>query len=336
MASQFGDSSWSAVILAGGDGVRLSSFTRKVFGYHIPKQFCPLFEGKTLLEQTMRRVSLQVPLSQTITVLNCAHERFYSPLLDGTAHRNLFIQPENRGTAPAILGALLRLIESGHTGAVAIFPSDHYVSDDALFMDQVSSAFYAVDRSPRLIVLLGITPDGPETDYGWIEPGAPLPGTDSAFEQISEIRCFWEKPPPAVACELYDRGYLWNSFIAIANAEVLLSLIAVAVPEVYSALARVRSSLGTANESEALRTVYRDLPSVDFSRRVLAEFATELAVLRVAGVSWSDLGDPARLLGIMSGGRISGDDTRTPGSPYFAAPSGQQPIARNKAFRCQQ
>jgi mannose-1-phosphate guanylyltransferase len=335
MASLLNDPACAAVILAGGDGVRLSSFTRKVFGYHIPKQFCPMFEGKTLLEQTLRRVSLQVPLSQTITVLNCAHERFYSPLLDGTAHRNLFIQPENRGTAPAILGALLRLIESGHTGAVAIFPADHYVSDDAVFMDHASRALRAVERSPRLIVLLGIMPDGPETDYGWIEPGAPLPGTDPAFEQISEIRCFWEKPLPAIACELYDRGYLWNSFIVVANVEVLLSLIAVAVPELYSALVRIRSSLGTANEKDALRTVYRDLPSIDFSRRVLAEFATELAVLRVAGVSWSDLGDPERLLAIMSGdGRISGGGPPIPGSPYFAVPGGQQRIARNRAFQC--
>ena len=55
---QADDPNYAAVILAGGDGVRLSSFTRKVFGYHLPKQFCPLFEGETLLDRTMRRVSL--------------------------------------------------------------------------------------------------------------------------------------------------------------------------------------------------------------------------------------------------------------------------------------
>ena len=58
---QSDESRYAAVILAGGDGVRLSSFTRKVFGYHVPKQFCPLFKGETLLEQTMHRVSLIVP-----------------------------------------------------------------------------------------------------------------------------------------------------------------------------------------------------------------------------------------------------------------------------------
>ena len=77
--SYFDDSNYAAVILAGGDGVRLSSFTREVFGYHLPKQFCPLFEGKTLLEQTMRRVSMLVPPAQTLTVLNRAHREVLLP-----------------------------------------------------------------------------------------------------------------------------------------------------------------------------------------------------------------------------------------------------------------
>ena len=64
--SYFADSNYSAVILAGGEGVRLSSFTREIYGYHLPKQFCPLFEGETLLEQTMRRVSLLVPPAQNL------------------------------------------------------------------------------------------------------------------------------------------------------------------------------------------------------------------------------------------------------------------------------
>jgi mannose-1-phosphate guanylyltransferase len=297
---QIHDPNYGAVILAGGDGVRLSSFTRQVFGRHFPKQFCPLFKGETLLEQTMRRVSLLVPPTRTITVLNCAHERFYCRLLSGTAFRNLLIQPENRGTAPAILCALMRFIEAGHTGAVAIFPSDHYVSDDCIFMRQVSTALRAVDLSPQLIVLLGIAPDGPETEYGWIEPGAHVATTQSAFGQIRQIRRFWEKPSSGVARNLYDRGYLWNSFVLIANAPVLMSLIARALPELYPALTRIRPFLGTARENEVLRTSYRDLPTVDFSGRVLAQFPAELAVLPVTGVSWSDLGDPKRLLAVIS------------------------------------
>src|SRR6202167_6228476 len=209
--SNFDDCKYASVILAGGAGVRLCSLTPEVFGHPIPKQFCPLFEGSTLLEQTVRRVSLLVHPAQTLTVLNRSHREFYAPLLNVTPWQNLLIQPENRGTAPAILCALLRLIETGHTGPLAIFPSDHYVSDDFVFMLHVATALRAVARSPQLTVLLGIAPDGPETDYGWIQPGSPLALPTGVIGKISRVRRFIEKPSAEVAGDLYERNYLWNS-----------------------------------------------------------------------------------------------------------------------------
>src|SRR6266481_2707333 len=333
--SSFDDFNYAAVILAGGDGVRLSSFSREVYGYHLPKQFCPLFEGKTLLEQTMYRVSLLVPPSQTLTVLNRAHRQFYSPLLDGTATSNLLIQPENRGTAPAILCALLRLIETGRTGPVAIFPSDHYVSDDSAFMLHVATAFRAVSRSPQLTVLLGIAPDGPETEYGWIEPGSPLSLPDAGVGKISRIRRFLEKPSPEVARGLYDRNYLWNSFVLIANATTLLALIARAIPELYERFSDVRPFFGGAAEQEILQTIYRHLPSVDFSARVLAEHPAEFSVLPVNGVNWSDLGDPKRMVAAISnrGRRILGGNQNVPRSQPFAITGGPEQTDRSKAFQ---
>ena len=295
----------AAVILAGGEGLRLSSFTRKVFGYHVPKQFCPLFERETLLERTLRRVSPIVPPVQTITVLTEAHERFYTPLLASTPSSNLLIQPDNRGTAAAIMGALYRLIAAGHDGAVAILPSDHYVSDDSIFMRHVAAAFRAVEMAPRLNVLLGIEADGPETEYGWIEPGAPVASSPPALGQIKQIRRFWEKPSPDLARYLHGRDCLWNSFVLVANASMLLSLMARALPEMHRAFAPI---VDDAADDEILRSIFSDLPSADFSSSVLAKFPQEFSVLPVTGVSWSDLGDPRRLLAAISndGGRISG------------------------------
>jgi mannose-1-phosphate guanylyltransferase len=290
----------AAIILAGGDGVRLSPFTRRIFGYQLPKQFCPWFEGETLLEQTMRRVSIVAPLSRTITVLNRVHERFYSPLVPGIAPRNLLIQPENRGTAPAILGALLRLVEAGYTGTVAILPSDHYVSDDGKFMAHVATAFAAVELSARLIVFFGVPPEGPETEYGWIEPGAPVAGAHSSFKRIVWIRRFLEKTSPELAEELYAGGCLWNSFVFVANTANLLTLFAQALPALFASFARIRALIGTAGEREILEAVYGELKAVNFSDRVLAEFPTALAVLPIKGVKWSDLGEARRLLAVMS------------------------------------
>jgi mannose-1-phosphate guanylyltransferase len=332
-APQSDETGYAAVILAGGDGVRLSSFTQKVFGYHLPKQFCPLFEGETMLERTMRRVSLVVHPARTVTVLNRLHERFYSPILRGVASARLLVQPENRGTAPAILGALLQLAEKGHTGPVAIFPSDHYVSDDSVFMRHVTAAFHAVELAPRLAILLGITPDGPDTEYGWIEPGALVAAKHPVLEQVSQIRRFCEKPSPEVARDLYGRNCLWNSFILVGNVLNLLSLTAGALPEIYAEFTKNESFTDAGSDRETLGRIFRDLPSADFSRSVLAEFPAEFCVMPVRGVGWSDLGDARRLLAAISSSNalISGGILDIPESQSFAIPDHQRQTSRHKA-----
>ena len=115
----------SSIILAGGDGTRLNSLTRKIAG-----------------EQ---------------------NERFYKPLAFNGIETNLAVQPTNRGTAPAVLFGLFRLIKLGQQGTVAIFPSDHYVSDDFKFMSHVEVAATAVSSHLGRIVLLGNSWDRPET-----------------------------------------------------------------------------------------------------------------------------------------------------------------------------
>jgi mannose-1-phosphate guanylyltransferase len=129
-----------AIILAGGDGTRLSEITRRISGDSTPKQFCPVIGNTSLLEQTRLRAALVVDKNRILTVLNHAHERHYRDLVNEILPENLVIQPGNRGTAPAILYALMRLSEVARDAYVAVFPSDHFVSDDHEFMHHVDSA----------------------------------------------------------------------------------------------------------------------------------------------------------------------------------------------------
>jgi len=281
------------VILAGGDGFRLRPLTRMIAGDNRPKQFCPVLGQETLLEQTRRRSALVIPPERTLVVVTGAHERFYAPVIADMGSRSVVVQPENRGTAPAILLALLRVAALAPTGSVAIFPSDHYVSDDPAFMAYVEAAFDAVLARPDLVSLLGITPDGPEVEYGWIEQGEWIRGQGpGALYRVSR---FWEKPSPAVAQMLLARGCLWNSFVMVARVPTLLSLIRRCVPSLYYAFASIRPTLDTFGQEEALRRLYAGLPSTNFSREVLAREPLNLAVLPVNGVTWADLGDPHRV-----------------------------------------
>ena len=282
------------LILAGGDGLRLRPLTRMIAGDERPKQFCPIVNGKTLLDITRERVTHGISRSHIFEVVNRSHQRFYAPLQQYLPPTQVVIQPANRGTAPAIVYSLLRIAARSPTGSVAIFPSDHYVSSDEVFMAYVRVAFDAVQENPDSVILLGIEPEGPEVQYGWIEPGETLPNRRSI--SIYRIRRFWEKPLFEHAKSLFARDCLWNTFVMVGHIPSILKLVERATPELYRAFLRLRTVLGTAAEAQTAASLYDAIPNRDFSHDVLAKHPERLAVLPVPGVSWKDWGEPRRVL----------------------------------------
>jgi mannose-1-phosphate guanylyltransferase len=282
-----------AVILAGGDGTRLQSLTRTISGDDRPKQFCPIIGGQTLLDQTRRRIALSVTPEQTLTVLTRTHERFYAPLLRSTAKTCLIVQPENKGTAPAILFSLLRIAQLSPKAIVAFFPSDHYFSDDQQFMSHIESAFAATRTHPETVTLLGIKPESPEVEYGWIEPDRSLFG--QLPRAISRVRKFWEKPSALVARGLMERGCLWNSFVMVGRVDAFLKMTQRALPELFALFSAIARTFGTSSETAALTELYSSIPSSNFSHEVLALRPNDLTVMQVSEVGWSDLGEPKRV-----------------------------------------
>jgi mannose-1-phosphate guanylyltransferase len=295
-ADTHGADCW-AVILAGGDGTRLRPLTRMISGDERPKQFCALLGDETLLNQTMRRTALTISPNRTLLILTETHERFYASLLADLPRDSLVIQPKNAGTAPAILYTLLRMSKIAPSSAAAFFPSDHYFSDDAVFMAQVETAFEIVRGRDDLVVLLGIEPEWPEPSYGWIEPVS----SESAKKAgaLWWVRRFWEKPAPELARELMERGCLWNSFVMVGRVSAFLKMIRHAAPELYASFAALEPALHTHQEEMLVRKLYSRLDDVNFSQHVLAAHPPSLAVLRVGGMKWSDLGEPQRALSVM-------------------------------------
>ena len=293
-----GAKSWWALVLAGGDGVRLRALTRRIAGDERPKQFCDILGQATVLEQTITRAEMVIPSDQILVAVVRAHERFYTPLLADISPRCMVIQPENRGSAPAILYALLRLLTMAPEGPVAIFPSDHYVSDDRVFMAHVDGALAMVVSRPELAIVLGIAPDTDEVEYGWIEAGEMI-GEASAWP-LFKVRSFWEKPLRAFADTLRAGGCFWNSFVIAAYPSLLISLIRRAIPTLFDAFVTVESRVSTPWEAESIRRLYSALPPADFSKDVLTPRAADLAVLPVKGVTWSDLGEPRRVMATLA------------------------------------
>lgn len=287
------DSVW-ALILAGGEGLRLRPLTTQIVGDARPKQFCPILDGETLLDRTRRRADLVARFDQHAIVVTRSHEPYYRPLARELAPGRLVVQPANRGTGPGIVYPLLRIATLEGDAPVVIFPSDHYVGDDVAFIGYVLAAMDVVEQHPDLVVLLGVEADRPETEYGWIETSeAPLP---SEGEPAFPIRRFWEKPTAQVAKTLLAHGCLWNSFVMIGRVGAFLSLTHAAAPALLAAFERVLPAFGTRGEGDAIEALYARLPATSFSDAVLARAATRLAAVRVKGLEWSDWGHPTRVV----------------------------------------
>jgi mannose-1-phosphate guanylyltransferase len=288
-----------ALLLAGGDGRRLRTLTRQIAGDPRPKQFCPIFDGETLLDRTRRRADLLTRFDHQVIVVSRPHEPYYAPLARELAPERLVVQPSNAGTAPGILYPLLRIEQLAGNVPVAIFPSDHYLSDDAVFVGAVAHAVEVVRRRPDVVALLGVEASAPETEYGWIEPGPtplPLPG-----EPAFPIRRFWEKPSDRLAERLFERGALWNSFVMVGWVDAFLALTARSAPELVRAFEPLRKAIGTTDETRVANDLYSQLvaePS-GFSDRVLAPATDGLVTTRVKGVEWSDWGHPQRVMATM-------------------------------------
>ena len=147
---------WAAV-MAGGDGRRLQAFTQLIAGDSRPKQFCRLFGGRSLLEDTRSRVCRNVEPWRTVYVVTRHHERFYRSELADVPRAHVIEQPENRGTAAAILYTLRRVSLLGPDPAIGFFPADHYFRDTERLRRAVDAAYAVAHAQPERIVMCVIT-----------------------------------------------------------------------------------------------------------------------------------------------------------------------------------
>jgi len=290
-----GQSSRWAVVLAGGQGMRLRGLIQQVYSEERPKQFAVLTGTRSLLGQTLDRAGLLMPAERTL-VIGMAGQMGYmaAELRRSQTGPHVLEQPQDRGTGAAILLSAHWICAQDPEAIVVVLPSDHFVGDDEAFADHVAAALDAVERMPERIVLLGARPTAPETEYGWIEAGEPLSG--SGASPVYAVRQFIEKPGQAVASRLLESGGLWNTFVFAARAATIVEAGQAHLPPLHERLARIASFAGTEHERWALRQGYELAPRASFSRDVLEQCPERLGVMPLTGVSWRDLGTPRGVL----------------------------------------
>lgn len=270
----------TALIMAGGRGERFWPRSRK----SMPKQFLSLTDdGKTMIQQTVERILPLVAMEDIYIATNRDYRDLVMEQLPELPGENILCEPVGRNTAPCIgLGAVH--VEKKYGDAVMIvLPSDHLIKYTSIFIQTLEDAC-AVAEQGNSLVTLGITPDAPETGYGYIKfkPNVTL-GRALAVEK------FVEKPDLETAkAYLASEQYLWNSGMFIWKASSILANIQQFLPETWEGLRRIEASIGTAEEPSVLEREYTAFPSVSIDYGVM-EKAEGIYILS-GSFGWDDVG----------------------------------------------
>ena len=279
-----------ALVLAAGDGKRLERLTGAYGGPAIPKQYCSLRPGPSLLHDALRRALAVTTHQRTCVVVAEKHRCWWKPQLSLLPPDNVIVQPENCGTGVGILLPLLHILDRDARARIVIMPSDHHIRVEACLVRSLRVALESIRSHEGRTLLLGITPEEPDPELGYIVPEA------ANDETALPVLQFTEKPSRTDALKYIERGALWNTFIIAASIGGLLGLYQRRVPELVTEMQRaIRRDREAAGAGHAVTELYARLGSVDFSRDILPGQESSIRVVRVPPCGWSDLGTPERV-----------------------------------------
>jgi mannose-1-phosphate guanylyltransferase/mannose-6-phosphate isomerase len=216
------------VVMAGGSGTRLWPLSRAGF----PKQFLALAGDRSLFQQAVERLNglaaADIAVRPPLIVGNAEHRFLALEQLreQGVEPASVILEPVGRNTAPALTLAALAATEGGADPVLVVSPADQTVADGAAFTAALQAAVRAA--AGGAIVILGITPDRPETGYGYIR-SVPADGP-------AKVAQFVEKPDAATAARyLAEGGYTWNSGMFVLRASTWLNALEAFRPDILAA-----------------------------------------------------------------------------------------------------
>lgn len=274
-----------AVVLAGGGGTRLWPLSRA----RRPKPFLPLVGGRSLLGETVARLSPLLGARDIFVVTDRRYTGFVAELLPDLPAANIVAEPVGRNTAAAVALAAIA-IERAMDEVMLVLPADHAISDAAGFRSALEAAGRRAERGD--MVTLGITPDGPATGYGYVL--ARGEAEESGGWRSYRVERFEEKPTPERAGQLISLGRSsWNAGIFVWRRDALLAGLERHAPDILSPIS---AALGDASDEDALAAAYSGVraTSIDYALLEPASLEDRVAVVPV-DVGWSDLGSWAAL-----------------------------------------
>ena len=304
---------WS-IILSGGEGQRMRPFIERWLGRHIPKQYCTFVGTRSMLQHTWDRADRLTAPHQKITVFARLHQAIVYPNLQPSSTGQLIFQPNNRDTAVGVFFPLTYIRAWNPEATVIVYPSDHFVYPEDLFMKRVHAAVRATEHWSDRIIILGSTPTRMEADYGWVEKSGRLGW--SSGSGLWSVGSFKEKPTSSLRWSTVDSGWLWNTMVVIAKLKTLWAAGWRCFPEVMERFTALGEVIGTQQEGAMLETIYDDMPCRNYSSDLLGQSIEHLGVMEMHDVLWSDWGRPEWIIDALKDiGRMPSFPIETVASP---------------------
>ncbi len=271
-----------ALIMAGGIGSRFWPVSRTEF----PKQFIDFFgTGRTLIQSTYERFLKICKPENIFIVTNNTYVDTVKEQLPQIDANQILAEPLMRNTAPCIAYGAMKIGELDPNAVIIVAPSDHTVAKVETFVDAIEQCVDAASKSNSLITL-GITPNRPDTGYGYIQYADSSLSTNPA---LHKVKTFTEKPNLELAKSFLQSGdFLWNAGIFIWSVKAIKKALEKHLSEMYEIFTSGKTYYNTPKEKKFIANAYQRCPniSIDFG---IMEKAENVYVLPT-DFGWSDLG----------------------------------------------
>lgn len=270
----------TALIMAGGRGERFWPRSRK----NLPKQFLSLTgDGRTMIQLTIERILPIVDMQDIYIATNKDYMDLVMEQLPNIPKENILCEPIGKNTAPCIGLGAVHISKKYEDALMMVLPSDHLIKYNSMFINSLKVACNLAEQNTNLVTI-GITPDYPETGYGYIKFNP-----EKSVGQAFAVDRFVEKPNLEVAKEyLATEEYLWNSGMFVWKISSILTNMEKWMNKTYSGLLRIKEAIGTNDENIVLEKEFYafDSQSIDYG---IMEKAKD--IYTVPGTfGWDDVG----------------------------------------------
>lgn len=265
--------------MSGGVGSRFWPYSRK----EMPKQFLDFFgTGRSLLQQTFDRFKKIIPVENIFIVTNEIYFDLVQSQLPNIKPNQILLEPTRRNTAPCIAWASYHIRALNPNANIVVAPSDHLILKETEFLEAIDKGLEYVSENNNLLTL-GITPNRPETGYGYIQIA------DKITDNLYKVKTFTEKPQLELAKVFVESGeFYWNSGIFMWNVNSIISSIEHHLPEVSSKLEVGHAVYGTDKEKQFISEAFPACPNVSIDFGIMEK--AENVYVSLGDFGWSDLG----------------------------------------------